>query len=86
MYINKSNIGRSIIIAIFVLILAWVVAPLPHYKPSYSRVLYSSDNVLLSATTSSEQQWCFPMDEDIPENLKKCIIIYEDEYFAFHPE
>jgi penicillin-binding protein 1C len=41
--------------------------------------------VLLSATTSSEQQWCFPMDEDIPENLKKCIIIYEDEYFAFHP-
>jgi len=67
------------------ILLLWVFVPLPNIKPSYSKVLYSKEGILLSATISDEQQWCFPMDEDIPEKLKVSIITYEDEYFAFHP-
>lgn len=59
--------------------------PLPNIKPSYSKVLYSKEGILLSATISDDQQWCFPMDEEIPDKLTACIIIYEDEYFAYHP-
>lgn len=73
----KYLILSSLIILLFI--------PLPDHKPTYSKVLYSKEGVLLSATISSEQQWCFPLDEDIPEKLSKCIIAYEDEYFAYHP-
>ena len=59
--------------------------PLPNIKPAYSKVLYSKEGILLSATISDEQQWCFPMDEDIPEKLSASIITYEDEYFPYHP-
>jgi len=67
------------------LFLAWILMPLPNIKPSYSKVLYSKEGILLSATISDDQQWCFPMDEEIPDKLTACIIIYEDEYFAYHP-
>ncbi len=67
------------------MLLVWILMPMPGHKPSYSRVLYSSEGVLLSAITSSEQQWCFPMDEDIPQKLATCIITYEDEFFHYHP-
>ncbi|MFZ1748950.1 MAG: penicillin-binding protein 1C [Saprospiraceae bacterium] len=68
-----------------ILLLMWAFMPLPDSKPSYSNVLYSKEGTLLSATISSEQQWCFPMDEDIPLQLSQCIITYEDEYMAYHP-
>lgn len=58
--------------------------PLPSYTPAYSKALYSEEGRLLSASISSEQQWCFPMDTDVPDKLKHCITTYEDEYFYYH--
>ena len=63
----------------------WITMPLPDKTPTYSKQLYSEDNELISAIVSSEQQWCFPLDEKIPNDLKTCIILYEDEYINFHP-
>lgn len=77
---KKYIIGTSAIILI-----VWIFMPLPNIKPAYSKVLYSKEGILLSATISDEQQWCFPMDEDIPEKLSTSIITYEDEYFPYHP-
>lgn len=77
---KKYIIGASVIILI-----VWIFMPLPNNKPAYSKVLYSKEGILLSATISDEQQWCFPMDEDIPEKLTVSIITYEDEYFPYHP-
>jgi penicillin-binding protein 1C len=77
---NKYLLSFSIIT-----LLLWALIPLPNSKPAYSKVLYSKEGILLAATISEQQQWCFPMDEDIPAQLAKCIIIYEDEYMAYHP-
>ncbi len=79
---KKIKAAKWIIAA---LILVWIFMPLPNIKPAYSKVLYSKEGILLSATISGQQQWCFPLDEDIPEALSQCIIAYEDEYLAFHP-
>ncbi|MBK9734774.1 MAG: penicillin-binding protein 1C [Saprospiraceae bacterium] len=62
-----------------------IIIPLPKYKLAFSKALYSNEGKLLSAIISSEQQWCFPMEEAVPDKLKSCIIAYEDEYFKYHP-
>lgn len=78
----KGTKWKAVLILI---ILIWLMMPLPQYKPAFSKVLYGDDGSLLAATISSEQQWCFAMDEEIPEKLEKCIILYEDEYIGWHP-
>jgi penicillin-binding protein 1C len=82
---SKSQVfGVSFWSVLFLLAIVLCI-PTPNFKPAYSNQLYSAENVLLAATVSKEQQWCFPMDEDIPEALKAAIVTYEDEYFAYHP-
>ena len=66
-------------------IIILLLIPIPRDSPSYSSLLYSREGDLLSATVSSEQQWCFPLDEDIPKPLENCILLFEDEYFYYHP-
>lgn len=85
MKLPKSKTKRIILWVLSLLFLAFLIMPLPNIKPSYSKVLYSKEGILLSATISPEQQWCFPMDEEIPQKLTDCIITYEDEYFSYHP-
>lgn len=51
----------------------------------YSKVLYDRNDRLLSATVTSDGQWRFPLTDDLPDHLKSCIILYEDEYFYHHP-
>jgi len=82
---SKSRTWKVLFYILGTTIVLLALWPLPNYAPAFSRVLYGDDESLLSATTSSEQQWCFPMDEKIPKNLEACIITYEDEYFRFHP-
>ncbi|HRO72670.1 MAG TPA: transglycosylase domain-containing protein, partial [Saprospiraceae bacterium] len=77
---------RTLLLYIFLSItLLFIIFPLPDQEPAYSKQLYGDDNQLLSAVVSSEQQWCFPVDDTIPEHLKTCIILYEDAYIGYHP-
>ncbi|MGB4960065.1 MAG: transglycosylase domain-containing protein, partial [Saprospiraceae bacterium] len=62
-----------------------ILMPIPDYHPSYSKALYSKEGNLISATISRDQQWCFPMDEKLPDRMIKCIVIFEDEYYYYHP-
>lgn len=81
----KGNRKKFFWTTIIGVILLWALLPIPNDKPAYSKQLYSKDNELISAVVSSEQQWCFPLDEDIPDHLRTCILLYEDEYINFHP-
>ena len=85
MKLLNSNTKRFTFWAFIFLFAAFLLMPLPKFRPSYSKILYSKEGVLLSATISQDQQWCFPMDEEIPQKLKDCIVTYEDEYFYYHP-
>jgi penicillin-binding protein 1C len=82
---QRSSIKKFILAALIILIAIWVFIPLPEPPYQYSRILYGADGKMMSATTSENQQWYFPLDEKIPDHLKTCIIIYEDEYLSYHP-
>ncbi len=68
------------------ILLMFLLLPIPGYTPEYSRAFYSAEGDLLSAITSREEQWCFPLEDDnIPEKFRHCLILYEDEFFYKHP-
>lgn len=53
---------------------------------SYSTVVLSSDNSIMSAFLSKDDKWRIQiLKEDIPEGLKKAFILKEDRYFYWHP-
>lgn len=85
MYFRNFNKKKLLWVTAILLIIVWLCIPLPDTRHDYSRILYGEDGRMMSATISKDQQWCFPLDEKIPEPLKDCIIIYEDEYFRYHP-
>ena len=83
--ILKTKKFRFILGLATLMALCFILLPVPDGKPAYSKQLYSNDNRLISAIVSSDQQWCFPLDEALPEQLKASIVLYEDEYIAYHP-
>lgn len=68
-----------------VLLLVFLVWPVPGDELKYSRSVYSAEGTLLSAQVSGDGQWCLPLEEDLPEAFKTCIIEYEDAWFYWHP-
>jgi penicillin-binding protein 1C len=71
--------------AVLIVLAGILLIPVPDHEPALSKAIYSREGVLLSATVSSEQQWCFPMDREVPDKLKQCIVLYEDAYMDYHP-
>lgn len=58
---------------------------IPSLDLDYSKALFASDGSLLSAKLAKDEQWRFPIDEELPPTLKEAIIHFEDEYFYKHP-
>ncbi len=81
MTIAKKLFMSTILLYLLILI----VWPLPDSKIQWSKALYDKDNTLLAAVTSSEGQWCFPVDEKIPNHLEIAIREFEDAHMAYHP-
>jgi len=50
-----------------------------------STVLNDRDGNLLSASIATDGQWRFPLTDSVPNKLKTCLLIFEDEYFFQHP-
>jgi penicillin-binding protein 1C len=75
---------KNIIYVMLGVLLGLLLIPIPDDTPSFSKALYSSDGAMISAMVSDEQQWCFPIEKDIPSKLAQCIITFEDEYYPYH--
>lgn len=75
---------RFVFLVVFLFLLVWAI-PVPKDALDYSRVLYSRENQLLSARVSADGQWCLPIGKTLPDNLKACILEYEDAWFYYHP-
>lgn len=71
--------------ALGLLVIVFLVWPVPGDDLKYSRSVYSEDGTLLSAKVSEDGQWCLPLDEDLPDAFKYCVIEYEDAWFYWHP-
>lgn len=70
---------------IFFLFLLLVPLPNPLFQPTYSTILTSSDGTLLSTSIADDEQWRFPPSDSIPKKFKTAILLFEDEYFNYHP-
>ena len=81
----KKFIFRFFIIVFPVLLLAVLLAPMPHFDKPCSTVVLSGDGQLLGARIAADGQWRFPENDTVPEKFSKCLILFEDQYFRFHP-
>ena len=74
-------IGGAVIISCIVL----VFIPLIRFDLSTSTVIEASNGNLLGAKIADDEQWRFPAPDSIPFKFKKSLLVFEDEYFYFHP-
>jgi penicillin-binding protein 1C len=51
----------------------------------YSTVLTDVSGQLLSAHIADDGQWRFPRPDSVPHRFETCLLMFEDEYFYYHP-
>ncbi|MBN2519867.1 MAG: penicillin-binding protein 1C [Bacteroidales bacterium] len=52
---------------------------------NYSTVVFDKDGYLLNAHIANDGQWRFPPSDSIPHKYEKALLLFEDEYFYYHP-
>ena len=88
---NEECIRRSLFrtgfLVILVLFLGWFAGclPKPLFNDPYSTILNDKDNDLLAARIAEDEQWRFPPADSVPDKFRQAIILFEDEYFRYHP-
>lgn len=79
----------KILLSILSILIIWIAIPLkkPILPIDYSQTILASDGQILRVFLNKNQQWCLPpvKSEAIPQKLKTAVILYEDEYFWYHP-
>ena len=74
-----------ILFILFAFIVFFFSVPRPLFNTPFSTVVESSDGKLLGARIATDQQWRFPEVDSVPKKYKKCVLLFEDRYFWFHP-
>lgn len=82
---NMSTRQKWVIFGISGLVLIFLFIPVVKFDVSYSTVISDRNNVLLSAHIADDEQWRFPPGDSLPEKFKQAILLFEDEYFYYHP-
>ncbi|MBN2173066.1 MAG: penicillin-binding protein 1C [Bacteroidales bacterium] len=82
---NKSFIRTSLIILAGLTIVFWFCLPELLFNDPTSTVIEDRSGKLLGAKIAEDGQWRFPIQQDVPEKFKICIIQFEDRYFFKHP-
>src|SRR5690554_495866 len=85
--VSGFRTGKKISIVLFSVCAVWFVfcLPSPLFQHDYATVLVDSQNRLLSASISSDEQWRFPESDTVPYKIRTAIRFFEDEYFYYHP-
>jgi len=82
-FIKKHKIKSVLILVLFVLYANCLPSKL--FNTPTSTIIESSEGVLLGALIANDGQWRFPINDTIPNKIKQCAILFEDEYFYKHP-
>ncbi|KPK85825.1 MAG: penicillin-binding protein 1C [Bacteroides sp. SM23_62_1] len=87
MIITKHVIVRSILVVISIVILSVFLVSLPDplFNDPTCTVMEDREGELLGAKIADDGQWRFPYNEHIPGKFEKAIILFEDQYFYYHP-
>ncbi len=59
--------------------------PRPLFPADYSTVVFDKNGEFLGGRTAHDEQWRFPPSGEIPEMYAKAVLLYEDEWFYYHP-
>ena len=51
----------------------------------YSLVVYDKNEELLAAKVAEDEQWRFPLLDEVPWRFAQSLIVYEDQRFYSHP-
>ncbi|MDH5609434.1 MAG: penicillin-binding protein 1C [Cyclobacteriaceae bacterium] len=78
------KVTGTILVTFFLFILL-LPLPRPLFRVPYSTTLRAADGTLLSASIAGDEQWRFPASDSIPARFVQCLLLYEDEYFHYHP-
>lgn len=87
-YIKYSNFirRRKRIFGVFlVVLLIYLILPIPGFNDPASTVLYSREGRLLGAKIAKDEQWRFPAMDSVPEKFSQALIQFEDRWFYYHP-
>lgn len=76
--------GPGLIVALICLILYIFCLPRKLFDVSYATVVTDRNGILLGARIAEDGQWRFPVQDTVPEKLKRCIIEFEDRSFYKH--
>jgi penicillin-binding protein 1C len=86
----KITSGNKILLIGGLLILAFFLGfcfcvPRQLFDDPFSTVIESSDGRLLGARIAADEQWRFPATDSVPDKYEKCLLLFEDRYFYYHP-
>lgn len=83
----KNKKVKRISIALLILFFIVVITPLPNplFEANYSSIITDKNGSLLSAAISKDEQWRFPPSDSIPPKFETAILLFEDEYYYYHP-
>lgn len=70
---------------LLLLVVLFLLIPLPKFKDPCSTVVYAANQELLGARIAADGQWRFSPEGEIPDNYVRALILYEDRYFRYHP-
>ncbi|NQY10191.1 MAG: penicillin-binding protein 1C [Flavobacteriales bacterium] len=74
-------------ISLFIGMMTWyyLCLPSPLFVDPISTVLEDRNGNLLGARIAKDEQWRFPLNNNVPEKFKTAIIQFEDKRFYSHP-
>lgn len=81
---QKAFRGVMLLVSASLLIAFYFSLPNPLFNTSYSTVLEDKNEILLGAKIADDEQWRFPLSEEVPEKFKTAIIEFEDQNFESH--
>ncbi len=74
----------GVLLAALLMLLA-VPLPAPLFSGPYATPLYDREGALLSVAIAADDQWRFPVTQELPERYRRCLLHFEDRRFYLHP-
>lgn len=76
---------NSVMFYLLLSVISALMLPVPLIDRPFSKILMSSENDLLGAKISSDDQWRFQYNEEIPYKFRTALLDFEDKRFFYHP-
>ena len=86
-FLLHLSLRKKILSCVLLVMFIWFCFCLPSrlFNTSTSYVLEDKEGNLLNASIAADGQWRFPYNENVPDKFSKCITLFEDKSFFYHP-